>query len=297
MSRSKKVWLLLDVNYLSYRAYHAMKGLEYEHVKTGVMFGFLRDLQTLERKFNSNRFVFCFDHGKPKRLDIYPGYKQARRDRAEADPELTQQLEEVRATTTTLRRQILPNLGYENIYAYDGFEADDVIGAFCKMMDPLDEAVVVSGDEDMYQLLADGHVGVWHPSKEQMVTASSFISSKGVLPVRWKSVKALAGCSSDNIPGCKGIGEATACLFYSNQLKPGSVKIEKIRAFFKSEEFKLFKRLVTIPFEGFPLHDFKRSIVDGPTKLDKMAFRKLCDRYGMKSLLPQRKNAKQSIFE
>lgn len=72
--------LLLDVNYLCHRAYHTTGHLEFEGIVTGVLYGVLRDIRTLQENLQGEP-VFCFDKGPSKRKLTLPTYKGSRQAR------------------------------------------------------------------------------------------------------------------------------------------------------------------------------------------------------------------------
>ncbi len=92
-----------------------------------------------------------------------------------------------------------------------GFEADDLIAALARRApDAGFKVEVASSDKDLFQLVEDGRVAVWHPVKEMLLDAKGVTEEFGVPPNRVLDVLALMGDSSDNIPGVKGIGEKSA---------------------------------------------------------------------------------------
>jgi len=71
----------------------------------------------------------------------------------------------------------------------------------------------------------------------------------GLQPKQWATVKAVAGCNSDNVKGIPGIGEKTAAQFLTGNLARHLAKFDKIATAPKADiDFRL--RLVKLPFEG-----------------------------------------------
>src|SRR4051812_41445588 len=68
-------FLVLDVSYMCHRIQHVAGHLEYDGSRTGVIFGFLRDLLLLRDYHNTENFVFCFDSRKSIRKKDAPHYK------------------------------------------------------------------------------------------------------------------------------------------------------------------------------------------------------------------------------
>ncbi|GAH00618.1 unnamed protein product, partial [marine sediment metagenome] len=98
------------------------------------------------------------------------------------------------------------------------------------------------------------------------------------IPREWKLVKALAGCSTDGIPGVKGVGEKTAIKYLTSQLKETT---KACQAIISKEGIKIFKRnlkLVALPFKGTNVFKLKKD------KLSKEGWIKVTKTLGMKSL-------------
>lgn len=242
-------WLVLDCSYLCHRAFHTTGHLSFEDAKTGVVFGFLRDVSSFCEYHNTNNVAFCFDSKESKRRDIYPPYKQARRQKHEQMGEEEIAIwREVRRQIRNLRVSHLPGIGFRNIFTQRGYEADDLIASFCaETLKPPAEAVIIASDHDLYQLLSPT-VSMWDPTKKKFFTYRDFVVKFGIQPSQWADVKAYAGCSSDGVQGIAGVGEKTAVSYLLGQLKTTSVAYRKIR-----EGVALHTRnlpLVRLPFEG-----------------------------------------------
>src|SRR5574339_705980 len=74
--KNSKTWLLIDVSNLCWKAWYTTGDLTHQGVGTGVLFGFLRMLKSLQQGYGTQRCVFCFDLPPYKRKLLYPGYKQ-----------------------------------------------------------------------------------------------------------------------------------------------------------------------------------------------------------------------------
>ena len=135
---------------------------------------------------------------KTFRTEIYPEYK-ANRD---APPEeLVPQFALIRDATRAFN---LPSI------ELDGFEADDLIATYARQAAARGiETVVVSSDKDLMQLVRDG-VFLYDPMKDIAIDAAAVLEKFGVAPEKVVDVQALAGDSTDNVPGVPGIGVKTA---------------------------------------------------------------------------------------
>ena len=215
----------------------AMKGLSWEEHATGVVFGFLRQIQQLAEEFPSSRFAFAWDSRKSFRKVVYPEYK--RRTKVE-DPEMEDLLNSGRPQFTEIRLKVLPRLGFKNNFIQVGLEADDIIAKIAQdYADKMDSIVIVSSDEDLFQLLTD-NVSMYNPREKKHYTCEDFTKDKGITPKEWPSVKAIAGCSSDNVHGINGIGEKTIIKFIRNELKTGK-KFDDIMGFDPTFNLSLVK--------------------------------------------------------
>jgi len=91
-----------------------------------------------------------------------------------------------------------------------GYEADDLIGTLaCQAERAGYDVVIVTGDKDMFQLLAP-HIRIYDPVKSKWFGEAECRARFGVEPARVVEVMGLMGDSTDNIPGVRGIGEKTA---------------------------------------------------------------------------------------
>ncbi len=148
--------------------------------------------------------IVAFDRPEPTfRHEMLPEYK-AQRD---PTPELLiEQFEVV--------REILKVL---NIPAIDlvGFEADDVLATLAtELADGGDEAIIVTGDRDIYQMVRDPFIKVLYNrrgvSDYALYDEAGIFERTGVTPQMYPQYAALRGDPSDNLPGVPGVGEKTA---------------------------------------------------------------------------------------
>jgi DNA polymerase-1 len=223
-----KTALLIDTHYLCHRAYHAMGAATMGG--PGMVFGVMRDITTLLEMFVPDRVLWAFDDpgGTTARAAIVPGYKSGRRARHAADaPEAREQRIELSKWITRLRREFLPNMGFANIVKHRGYEADDVLAVAVDGLPPDVTAVIVASDADLYQLLTPA-VCIYNPRTRAFTTYAGFMARWGIYPPVWAEVKAWAGCPSDDIPGCRGVGEKTAVKWLTGQLKDTTGAYETI---------------------------------------------------------------------
>lgn len=284
-----KTYLLLDAKNAAFRAYHTTGGLSHNDVATGVVFGMLREVKYLQERFGTNRIVFAFDWGVPLRKSVYRDYK-IKRSKKNKTPKELKIYQEVNEQVRMIRTDYLPSAGFKNLFRQKGYEADDVIGSIIQShkeikIENRPKFIIVSSDKDFYQLL-DWNVSVWHPSSKKLVTDKSFVQEWKLSPLQWVQLKSLAGCSSDDIPGVKGVGEKTAAQFLRGQLPETHKTHKAVMKWIKwdpnsptTTPFRRNLKLVRLPYEG--CNTFKLT-KDGNTKQGVI---ELSDRLGMKSFL------------
>lgn len=271
-----RTWLLLDCNYLCWRSFHAMGQLRHGDIRTGMMFGFLRDVVHLQDIHNTNKIAFCWDCGTSVRKVVCPTYKQKRHDKKlKPDDELIQK--EFYKQMKLLRTKYLREIGFQNIFWQEGYEADDIIAAICETLPEKHEAIIVSSDKDLYQLLSP-RILIWNPHKNKAVTADSFSREWGLTPSQWVDVKAMAGCHTDEVPGIPGVGEKTAAKFLRGKLKAESAAFQKIVK--GNKLWKKNKQLVKIPYPGTEV--FELAARD---QINEKKWKEITKELGMQSLL------------
>lgn len=203
MSRAPKI-LLLDSNALIHRSYHALPPLTTpKGEQVNAVFGFANALLKAIKDEKPDYVVACFDIGKDTfRNEIYGGYKAHRQ---ETDEALTLQIPRVRQIVEVLN---IP------LFAQKGVEADDLVGSLTKIAAKKGiQSVIVTGDNDALQLVNDS-TSVYSLRRGVTDTLTyhraTVYEKMGVYPEQIVDYKALAGDSSDNIPGAPGIGPKTA---------------------------------------------------------------------------------------
>jgi DNA polymerase-1 len=288
-----KTWIVIDVSFLCWRAFHSMGALSHKGVRTGVLYGVLRDIIDLQERFSSKDLIFVFDSRASKRKEIFPAYKQKRHSK-----DITKEEEmarfEVRQQIKALYKIILPSIGYANVWRAEGFEADDIIAAFVRQRMPADDcAVIVTADHDYYQLL-DGRVSLYNPKGFVRTTIQSFHREYGIEPRLWAKVLSIAGCSTDEVPGVRGVGKLTALKFIRGELKPESAKYKAIVSAEGRAIMLRNRELVRLPFEGVP------AFYAIPDSVCAASWKRTLDSLGIKSLqsddTPTKKFTRKDLF-
>lgn len=91
------------------------------------------------------------------------------------------------------------------------YEADDYIASFCENHSDKYKFIIVSTDQDFFQLVND-KISVFNPSGKQgtMYNSQKVYEKLGVYPEQIVEYKSLIGDKSDNITGIRGVGPKTA---------------------------------------------------------------------------------------
>jgi DNA polymerase-1 len=228
-----------------------MGELSHEGSPTGVLFGFLQTIVALEEQFDTANVAFCFDSMVSKRQEIYPPYKANRKSHQKMTKQEEAFEREFHKQINLLRTNYLPEIGFRNIFFQSGYESDDLIAAACSTAKTeCDRIVIVTADQDLFQCIG-GKVSIWNPQNHEMITLQRFYQIYKIDPGQWAAVKALAGCSSDNIKGAKGIGEKTALKFIRDELNPFSKAYQTIQVYLDTRiNYRVGSQLVRLPFPG-----------------------------------------------
>ena len=144
-------------------------------------------------------FAVIFDSArKTFRNEIYSDYKA---NRSEAPDDLAPQFEYIRKSVLAFN---LPSVELIN------YEADDLIATYVdKIIDQGAKVTIVSSDKDLMQLYKK-NVRIFDPMKNKFISEEDVYKKFGVNSSKVIDVQALAGDSSDNVPGVPGIGVKTA---------------------------------------------------------------------------------------
>ena len=202
----KKTLLLIDAYAMIYRAYYAFirtPRMNSRGENTSAAFGFVVTLDDLLKRVGPTHIGVAFDpHGPTFRHEAYEQYKAQR----EETPE------DIRWAVPVIK-DILTAMNIP-ILEVQGFEADDVIGTLAGKAEKAGfEVYMATPDKDYGQLVSD-HIYMYRPrhtggfEKLGPVEVCAKYGLSNQLQVI--DLLGLMGDASDNIPGCKGVGEKTA---------------------------------------------------------------------------------------
>ena len=204
LAKGDHVFLVDGSSYI-FRAYHALPPLnrKSDGLQVNAVLGFCNMLWKLLRDMppdsQPTHLAIVFDKSEVTfRNKLYPDYKA---HRPPAPDDLIPQFALIR---DAVRAFDLPCL--EQI----GFEADDLIATYAREASERGATTtIVSSDKDLMQLVND-KVTMFDTMKDRRIGVPEVIEKFGVPPDKVVEVQALAGDSTDNVPGVPGIGIKTA---------------------------------------------------------------------------------------
>ncbi len=265
---------LVDGSAYIFRAYHALPPLtrKSDGLPVGAVSGFcnmlwklLQDARDTSVGVVPTHFAVIFDYSsKTFRNEIFPEYKANR----EAPPEdLRPQFGLIRQATRAFN---LPCIETE------GFEADDLIATYARLAREADaEVTIISSDKDLMQLVGPGVI-MYDQMKDRTVGVDQVRERYGVDPEKMIDLQALAGDSTDNIPGVPGIGPKTAAQLLDEygDLETLLERASEIKQNKRRENLiehadlaRISKQLVTLRDDvdlDMPLDDLALQETDGP---------------------------------
>lgn len=298
MSTYKDKVVLVDAHALIHRAYHAMPNLTTKAgVPSGALFGLTNMLWQMLLEVEPKSVVACYDLPKATfRHTAFDGYKQNRKG---ADEALATQIEK--------SREVFAAFGIE-IVAMEGYEADDCIGTLARVLKEENSSkkeksqiIIVSGDMDTMQMVEGDECVVYTLKKDTgtgfFYTTDEVFKKYGIYPKQIPDYKGLAGDSSDNIPGIKGVGDKTACQILSVESSLEKV-YEAIEESKDREHFKITERMFNLLKDGKDEAMFSKALAtindEVPLKFTGFknynlenhlnALKSLCDEYGFVSI-------------
>lgn len=197
---------LLDAYALIYRAYYALiqkPRINSKGMNTSAIYGFVNTLEEVKTLFSPTHLAVAFDPaGKTFRHEIYEPYKAQRQETPEDIRKSVPVIKDI------IRAYNIPMLEVEH------YEADDVIGTAASRFASADtEVYMLTPDKDYGQLVGQ-NIWMLRPMKGgtfEKLGPDEINAKYGIdSPKKVIDLLGLMGDSSDNIPGCPGVGEKTA---------------------------------------------------------------------------------------
>ena len=197
--------VLVDGSGYIFRAYYALPPMyRSDGTPVNAVFGFCNMLLKLiediqQEKGGKISIAVIFDAARETfRNKIYPEYKA---NRSDPPDDLKPQFDIIKRVPESFNLQSIQSIG---------FEADDLIASYSKIaVEQGRKVTIISSDKDLMQLLV-GNISIIDPMKKKEINRESVFEKFGVYPEKVIDVQALAGDSSDNVPGVPGIGPKIA---------------------------------------------------------------------------------------
>lgn len=265
--------IILDGKFLCYRTMYSkgMSELEHDNVKVGMIFGFFNTIKSVIKKFNPTNLVIMWDGVGSIRRQEYPEYKNKDKFKY-LKPEQINTLKQLSIEYPKLI-EICDDIGFAS-YILNDYEADDLIALFVEKFKTINK-IIVTKDEDMYQCI-DKTTLIYDLDKKIQKNYHWFKRTYDIEPIQWKLVKQNAGCTSDNVPGIKGVAELTAI----KMIKGDEKALKKLESADK-DELELWKKLTDLPHHTLKDYDIKYKI----TKINIDEFIKFCQLWNFRSFL------------
>ena len=186
--------LVIDGNNLVYRSHNANFELKTAAGQfSGMMFGFVRTLVSLRKKYRDFKFSVVWDNHAKEKFEVQPDYKAGRSSLPAA---VWDQVLDI--------RNLLENTGVDQ-YEKKGQEADDVIASLSIEFKKNGKVYIYTNDKDLLQLVEDGKVIVYKPkvgvNPEKFYDEEAVKDLFGVPPNKLGIYRSFDGDDSDNIKG------------------------------------------------------------------------------------------------
>lgn len=208
-------YILIDANNMAHKALYACNGRQTSSgMDTSVIYGTMNQLAKVRSDFATYIPMIVWDGGykartaiseKGVKAGLIPDVYKGNRDKS--DPLKKSLYDQVPHLRKILSATNIPQ------FVKDGFEADDVIASYTKMLKNRGHQVVCyTVDQDYYQLIdKDVFCVARLNGEEQIVSLDDYREMfQGISPSQWVDVGALAGDTGDNIFGSPGCGIKTA---------------------------------------------------------------------------------------
>ena len=195
----KHLYLVDGSGYL-FRAYHALPPMTRpDGTPINAVYGFCRMLVQHLDDPEVDHIAMILDAGRTTfRNKIYDKYKA---NRPEPPEDLIPQFPLIREAARAFNVTVCELAGYE---------ADDLIATYARLaVEAGGTCTIISSDKDLMQLIRPG-VDMMDPIKQKKLGPEAVMEKFGVTPDKVVDVQALAGDSTDNVPGAPGIGVKTA---------------------------------------------------------------------------------------
>jgi len=243
--------LLVDAMNMFIRSFAALNLANENGNHIGGIYGVLQSVKNIVEMFHPTKVVFCWEGrgAAKKRREVHADYKSDRTVKRSLNRTFQwetpdQEWESFRAQLYRIKEYLSVMPIYQT--EVEQLEADDVIAYICNKCWPDDEKIVISSDRDYFQLITD-KVSVWRPVKKELIDYQRMIDEYKIYPTNWIVIKALAGDSSDNIKGVRGLGIKTINKLFPQLIEPRAIGLDEILEFAQKNvngKSKMYKAVV-----------------------------------------------------
>ncbi len=275
---------LIDATYELFRSFYGYpKRLTEDGREVGAVRGLMEHIVRVKNNEENTYIAAAFDADVISfRNDLYSGYKTGEG----MDPDILSQFE--------LAQKSIELLGI-TLWKMYKYEADDAIAtAVEKFKDQVEKVVIGSPDKDLAQCVEGDKVVMWSTRKKEYTNEKGVREKFGIQPKQIPDYLALAGDSSDGIPGIKGVGPKTASILVSKYgdiisiQKNSNEWVEEVRSGEKirnaleegMEEILLFKELATLRLD-VPITSSINDLV--PKEVNQIELNEFCSDLGFEN--------------
>ena len=225
-------------------------------------------------------FILMYFLGLTENIKIEEYQTQYKANRVETPQELKSQFKIVRELIDAME------IKTESVY---GYEADDVIASLATDAVKKDiNVVVVSADKDLCQLVKDGEIAVYDPSKKKYLDEKGVIEKFGIEAQQIVDYLSIIGDNSDNVIGVNGIGPkgAVKLLHEYNHIEDILNNIDKLDNSTKTkinnskDWLMLAQQLITLKHDAIKIND----IDEYRTHINHQKLASFMDKYGFRNL-------------
>ena len=179
-------------------------------INTGVTFGVIRSLIATFRTHDIGKIIICYDplernRKTQLRTKLFKEYKASRaedsRRKVEETVEFYKQL--------SIAHYLLYYMGIKQVWT-KSFEADDLLHYYSQKVFKNKKSLTLTNDHDLFQTIDNNNSILLIGKDSSIFDKKAFVAKYGISPSRYLDVMSLCGCSSDEVPGLKGIGEIEA---------------------------------------------------------------------------------------
>ena len=259
--------LIFDAPQATHRAFNRIQ-LSHNGQPTEIIYGVLTSALRFVNQFKPDKIIYCWDSKYSSRKILDSRYKANRLKDPFVYTSLWHQ--------ETQLKDIFKQIGW-NHWEVEGLEADDLVAniSFIEHTDAKNiDNIIVSTDQDLYQLLSPS-TALYFPTQNFLFTMEEFIEKFKILPFQWVMVKAIEGCTGDNVIGIFGIGTKRAIDYLLHGKKSRQYqKIQEAKNIWKHN-----LKLVTLPLRFSAMPEFK------PLSINMNALISIAEFYNFKSIL------------